>query len=373
MPKNLLYILGSRNRGGVEKRFINYFVYLSQQNKHQYNYHLVINRSIIQDSERKALEIDTRLKTYYYGRKNHNFNSVLDKKGHLFLLLLKLIQMKLKYSFDIIHFITTTSLNFAFLFKKTRFKATSLYSSGHISEILSLPVIRKTSKSGFHYDCLSETVQSLLMKTLNVKAENAHTAPGSFIDLSNTKFNISEKENLIVWAGALNKQKGIPLLIDFLPYLEKEFSDFKLIILGKGEYEQELINKIEQIKLTNKVSITYTNQPKDYFRKSKVFLSFQENDNYPSQSLLEAMACGNVIIATNEGETYKIVNNSNGILIRRNAIEAKNALKQLLDNDLKTMSQNARNIVIENHTIENYHKHLLHIYNQQSETNSSQK
>ena len=368
MSENLLYILGARNRGGVEKRFINYFIYLSKQKKHDYNYCLVINRSILEKDEKEILDNDVRLRKFYYGRNKHNYKSTIDKKGHHLMLFFKLAQVVVKYQIDIVHFITTTSLNFNFLFKKPNLKVASLYSTGHISETLLIPTIRKTSEYMFHYDCLSENVQKKLIKSLNIKGKYAHVAPGSFIDLKNTEFNFNEKENLIVWAGTLNKQKGVLLLIEFLICLKDNFKDFKLIILGEGPFKEVIQNTVISNNLTKRVSITYTNQPKKYFRKSKIFLSLQENDNYPSQSLLEAMACGNAIIATDEGETFKIVNDSNGIRVKRKASDIVEAFKELINKDLKLMSQNSRSMVLKNHIIDNYHSHLLKIYQQNRKT-----
>ncbi|MDX1652419.1 MAG: glycosyltransferase [Brumimicrobium sp.] len=373
MAENLLYILGSRNRGGVEKRFINYFLFICSQKELYYNYILVINRSVIREDEKEILDQDKRIKKYYYGRENHCYHSKSDKKIHLILLFLTLCWIRISTRVNIVHFITTSSLNFTFLFKRVDFKVTSLYSTGHIEEILNLTVIRKTIKYLFHYDCLSEKTQTQCMKYLGIKEEQAHLAPGSFINLRNTEFDMKEKENIITWDGTLNEQKGTLLLLEFLPYLKDSFVEFKLIILGQGFLKNKLIEKIEKFALKDQVMITYTEIPKDYFRKSKVFFSFQENDNYPSQSLLEAMACGNAIIATDVGETSKLVNYENGILIKRDALNVRNALKEILSKDLEKLGMNARKIVLEKHTVDNYHEYLMDIYERKNDNLSENK
>ena len=49
--------------------------------------------------------------------------------------------------------------------------------------------------------------------------------------------------------------------------------------------------------------------------KSMIFVSVQSIENYPSQALMEAIACGNYIIATRVGDTGRIVRNGFGSLV----------------------------------------------------------
>ena len=49
--------------------------------------------------------------------------------------------------------------------------------------------------------------------------------------------------------------------------------------------------------------------------RTAINVQLQEDDNYPSQSLLEGMASGNAIVATDVGLTRRLVDESNGILI----------------------------------------------------------
>jgi glycosyltransferase involved in cell wall biosynthesis len=69
----------------------------------------------------------------------------------------------------------------------------------------------------------------------------------------------------------------------------------------------------------------------------------QHFNNYPSQSLLEAMACGNAVVATNVGETHRLVDETVGLLIEPEAPALAEALNRLLDSpDLPRMQQAAR-------------------------------
>ena len=90
----------------------------------------------------------------------------------------------------------------------------------------------------------------------------------------------------------------------------------------------------------------------------------QRDENYPSQSLLEAMACENAVIATNVGLTKAIVKDSFGILINSNETELFNAITNLIscENKLAEMGKQARMFVMSNHKVELFHHYLMSIY-----------
>src|SRR5690606_33081397 len=49
-----------------------------------------------------------------------------------------------------------------------------------------------------------------------------------------------------------------------------------------------------------------TSHPQEILQKSKVFFSVQKYSNYPSKSLLEAIACGTIPIVTNNDDVEYI-------------------------------------------------------------------
>ena len=87
---------------------------------------------------------------------------------------------------------------------------------------------------------------------------------------------------------------------------------------------------------------------------TSVFVSIQTTNNYPSQSVLEAMGCGNAIIATDVGDTRMFINENNGILINLEVSKLVNAIETLyLNKDLREqLGIYAYSYVRENHSIE---------------------
>ena len=98
----------------------------------------------------------------------------------------------------------------------------------------------------------------------------------------------------------------------------------------------------------------FHNNPPEIFSRTSVFVSLQSGTNYPSQSVLEAMACGNALIASNTGDTGLFINSGNGVLTMLNANAVADAMLQLIMDKEKTkqLGKNAREFVFNNHTLE---------------------
>lgn len=61
-----------------------------------------------------------------------------------------------------------------------------------------------------------------------------------------------KRENILIYQGALNKDRGIDLMIDAMQYIP----DYKLLIAGKGDLEKELQNQVEELSLQDRVIFT---------------------------------------------------------------------------------------------------------------------
>ncbi|MBK7498974.1 MAG: glycosyltransferase family 4 protein [Ignavibacteriales bacterium] len=117
------------------------------------------------------------------------------------------------------------------------------------------------------------------------------------------------------FAARLTKIKNPELLLKAVLIMkEQKFNDFKVYFLGEGILLQKLINEAIELKLDNVFFEGGVSDTAKYLSKCKIFISIQNDNNYPSQSLLEAMACENAIIASDVGETRKLVSEDEGFL-----------------------------------------------------------
>ncbi|MEM2525375.1 MAG: glycosyltransferase family 4 protein [Candidatus Methanomethylicaceae archaeon] len=77
------------------------------------------------------------------------------------------------------------------------------------------------------------------------------------------KYGISENEKMILFIGRLTGVKGPDKLILALPHVISEFPNVKLVIIGKGEMENELIKLSEKLGLSNKIIFNFNMLPEE--------------------------------------------------------------------------------------------------------------
>lgn len=145
------------------------------------------------------------------------------------------------------------------------------------------------------------------------------------------------RENNIVSAGRLNKNKGFDYLIKSFHKVNPE--NWKLIILGEGPEKQNLIDLIEFFHMEDKIFLTgYKDNILEYFGKSKIFAFTSLSEGFPNV-LLEAMATPLACISfdIDSGPRDLISNGRNGFLVETKDIDDFAAKLKLLvnSNDLR--------------------------------------
>ncbi len=149
-----------------------------------------------------------------------------------------------------------------------------------------------------------------------------------------------------VSVGRLHPIKGYDRLICALPDLRSKYNDFKVLILGAGEQEDELCQMIESNDLTDCVELLgYTNNPHKYVKACDVFICSSRMEGY-STSVSEAMILGRAIISTDCGGSDQILDNgAYGILTENSEQGVHDGLEQILSNrDLILKYQNLSDI-----------------------------
>jgi glycosyltransferase involved in cell wall biosynthesis len=159
-------------------------------------------------------------------------------------------------------------------------------------------------------------------------------------------------KTIISFVGRLYKWKGVENSIKAIKNLPPEIkNNVVFIIAGDGEDIYSL--KMLASKDKNIVFLGHTTTEKaiSLLKISSIYLHSAYSGGGLSTSLLEAMYCGCVVIATpNEGADEVIEDNTNGLLIERSDAKIiSEKIKQLINNssDIKKLG-NAAKIKIEN-------------------------
>lgn len=151
----------------------------------------------------------------------------------------------------------------------------------------------------------------------------------SFDDISHPWFS-NKQTPIILFVGRLVEMKNIQLLLNAFSIVN-ESAPSKLVLIGEGPEKEKLISLINELKISkNVLFLDYCINPYAYMRQSDVLVLTSKWEGLPTV-LIEAMACGTQVIATdNLNGAKEILNNGKfGTLTPNNNAEmlAENIMK----------------------------------------------
>lgn len=194
-----------------------------------------------------------------------------------------------------------------------------------------------------HVDCLYPS--NILKKHSILRYKNVTVTPNSFTNLE--KFKASDKRNLIVFSSRLVEGKNCDIALQSINECRKEleYNKFVVYICGEGIHRKDLEKYVNDKGLDNLVKFLGYIDTSEILSRTKIFLSLQTENNYPSQSLLEAISSGCYIIASNSGDTELIVKKEFGTILNLNYKDISNAIKEYLrknDKEKEDIINNSR-------------------------------
>ncbi|HCL00652.1 MAG TPA: hypothetical protein DHW42_11185 [Candidatus Marinimicrobia bacterium] len=159
------------------------------------------------------------------------------------------------------------------------------------------------------------------------------------LQLPNTK--------IILFIGHLIKTKGIDYLIEALTNFDKNIN-FKLYLIGSGEEKENFIQIIKEKNLSEVADFVGSVNHSElvyWYNAADVLCLPSLREGIPNV-ILEALACGTPVVATDISNNSDIINKSNGILVEpKNSIQLASALKKVLSNtwDRTEISESVNN------------------------------
>lgn len=215
-----------------------------------------------------------------------------------------------------------------------------------------------------YIDFLSPFIlEGVRKRGIQIREDSISITPCSFTDYSKCK--IGDKTTFqVAFAARLEKDKNPEMFLDAAEILSKKYPDIIFHIMGEGRLTNIIEKRVSESNNKNIVFHGFHPSPPEIFANTSVFISIQSTNNYPSQSVLEAMACGNAIVATDVGDTRMFINENNGILINADVKELCDAIEILYLHRERTkeMGLYAEKYVKENHTIEKHATYYIDLF-----------
>jgi glycosyltransferase involved in cell wall biosynthesis len=386
--KALCVLNFSGRYGGAEKRYATLFNRLMADGLDYYLimntrlYRLFINNSLLQPHERIILFDDggdgrpVEVKKRFSGSSNDDFlvKSRLVKFLGKWKYFLKTLFLWLRFSFFFVR--QVRRLNISKIYSVWQggiwtwmwckwMRISMVYSVNASDHLMLYRNITKFFDSQYRVlqnaqvlDFLSPSLVSGYQDSMGAKMKGeVRVTPCSFVDYTNY-FAADEKKPWVVFLGRLEPLKNPLLFLEAANLLIRDhaFEDVTFFVMGTGSKYGRLQQYGHDQGFENVVFTGMHPRPWQILQQSSVFVSLQSKENYPSQSLIEAMACENAVVVTDVGDTRMLVSEEDGLLVRADYLEIANAIRLLLENESlrKHLGEAAREKVTTTHTLERF-------------------
>ena len=189
---------------------------------------------------------------------------------------------------------------------------------------------------------VSEAMRQTAIRDFGAKPERVHTIINGFNtsvfyprDQAETRqtLGIAADEQMVVYVGRFVEAKGMRELITAFQAMAQRNPKASLALIGDGVMRDALVVLVQSAGLQSRVRIP-GGQPPDQVAEwicaSDVLTLPSWSEGYPNV-VVEGLACGRPVVATDVGGTREILNEHNGILIPpKQADVLQNALEKAL-------------------------------------------
>jgi glycogen(starch) synthase len=194
------------------------------------------------------------------------------------------------------------------------------------------------------------------------------------VEAVRSRYGIKPKEKMILFCGRLTWVKGVTNLVQAMPTVLAEYPDTKLVILGKGEQQNDIIEAANRLGISQKVACRF-----EFIAEKERILHYAAADTciFPSTYepfgivSLEAMSMEKPIIVGAQGvvgfreQVIPSGPDQNGVHVNGgNSSDIAWGIKEILcDPDrAKKWGKNGRKRVLQYFTWKEATKQTLHIY-----------
>lgn len=218
----------------------------------------------------------------------------------------------------------------------------ALGSDIHVRDGLSRQLTRRTIQNVDALLTVSEAMRVASIRDFGASPARVHTIVNGFntsvfglADQAEARraLNVGADEQVVVYVGRFVEAKGLRELITAAQEMAAANPRFRLALVGDGVMKAELLALVASAGLSGKVYLPGGLRPEQvaqWITASDLLTLPSWSEGYPNV-VVEALACGRPVVATDVGGTHEIVNDDNGLLIQpRDAAILRQALQQAL-------------------------------------------
>lgn len=189
----------------------------------------------------------------------------------------------------------------------------------------------------------------------------------SMFDQMSTLYR-EENKNIIMWTGRMIEVKGLEYLIQAMKMVVNRYPNSYLMLIGDGPIKHKLIELATTLSLNENVTFVGNvpnNSVPRYLHHADIFVLPSLSEGLPV-SLLEAMAAGKPVIASNVGGISDLIKDGiNGFLVEsKDAEQIAKKINYLLEHPAERirMGLESKKLVEENFTWDKIAEKTIEIY-----------
>lgn len=194
--------------------------------------------------------------------------------------------------------------------------------------------------------------------------EKVRVSPCSFTDAERFSPAMTKLPEM-VFAGRLIAEKNPLLFLDAAGRVLESHPEWSATLAGTGVLHREVQCALEAKPWRARMHLGAVPDLAPILARSSLFVSLQQTENYPSQALLEAMLAENAVIASDVGETARLVRHeSTGLLVDLNPASVAAAIERVCNSPglRARLGKQARALVLAEHTIERFAEYIIGVW-----------
>jgi glycosyltransferase involved in cell wall biosynthesis len=364
----IIYVLGGSTFSGAEKRIFNTAILMEE--KYGANVTVIASKSLVDKAfvNKRFTDISLRrislISVPFVGK------SVWSKIMHIFMLY-AICAFKITRSTNFVHITLFNKMRLpAFIVPKLVSKAKFIFEITCPDEANSAAtgLLLKNNFFNHAFISVSKNVDRILKERL---ARSNRTHAKLYLrnfpyvgEVFVTDEELAHKNDTVVFAHRLINRKNPVIAAHAFSLLAKKHPHWNFHIYGNGELEHKIKEILSSQGLRNLSYMGYVENLPEVLKRSKIFVSLISPDNYPSQSTLEALACGNALVISNTGESsQRFISENNGAIVELTCEETTAALERLmLSPRLTEMQKRSREFFFESYSVNKYIADSYEIY-----------